>query len=316
MIDISIIKDKIINFLKERGPSLPVHIAKSAEISPVIASAILSELLNEQRVKMSCLKIGSSPLYLLQGQEEQLEKFIDNIKGFEKQALIKLKEKKILEDEKQEPAIRVALKSIKDFAIPFKLNEKMFWRYFSVKNEEIRTLLTNTQEEKQTQEEKPVEKEITPKQEETNPEPKLEERILKEKAITPIELEEKTQHTRQEEKPLQKLKPKKPKTSPAKFLGEIKEFLIKRDIELLQEIKTDKKEIIAVTRINSDLGKIKFLMIAKDKKRLAEADIIVAYQQAINQKMPCLLLCKGEPSKNTQKIAKEYQNLLKVEKIC
>ena len=93
MIDVGQKKEKIISFIKDNGPSLPVRIAKTIEMEPVFASAILSELLNEKRIKMSNLRVGSSSLYLLQGQEKMLEDFADNLKSVEKEAFLKLKEK-------------------------------------------------------------------------------------------------------------------------------------------------------------------------------------------------------------------------------
>ena len=129
MIDIQEKKNKIIYFLKIGGPSLPVRIAKTIEMDPVFASAILSELLGTKQIKMSHMKVGSSPFYLLPGQEQKLENYTENLNPIEKKAFLKLKENKTLTDENEEPSIRVALRNIKDFAIPFKSKEKIMWEY-------------------------------------------------------------------------------------------------------------------------------------------------------------------------------------------
>ena len=50
---------------------------------------------------------------------------------------MKLKNSKILKDSDQEPAIRVALRGLKDFAIPFKFNGDIMWRYAFVPESEI-----------------------------------------------------------------------------------------------------------------------------------------------------------------------------------
>jgi len=104
------------------------------------------------------MKIGSSPLYLLPGQEQKLEDHTENLKSIEKDAYLKLKENKIIMDEDEEPAIRVALRNIKDFAIPFRLQEKIVWKYAFTPEEEIQKLLNPTKEEK-PQEKKEPEKE-------------------------------------------------------------------------------------------------------------------------------------------------------------
>jgi hypothetical protein len=129
MIDVQEKKNKIISFLKTTGPSLPVRIAKAIQMDPVFASAIAAELLDSKQITTSHMKVGASSLYLIPGEEQKLEDHIDNLKSAEKDAYLKLKEKKILTDENEEPAIRVALRNLKDFAIPFKEQDKIMWKY-------------------------------------------------------------------------------------------------------------------------------------------------------------------------------------------
>jgi len=104
------LKEKILSILQKRGPSLPVHIAKEIDLSMLFASAFLSELVSEKKIKISNMKIGNSPIYFLPGQESMLEKFSQYLKSKEKEAFILLKEKKFLKDKNQDPAIRIALR--------------------------------------------------------------------------------------------------------------------------------------------------------------------------------------------------------------
>ena len=69
-------KETIISTNQSKGPSLPVQVAREANLSLLFASAYLSELYNEQKIKMSQMKVCSSPLYYIQGQEAMLENFI------------------------------------------------------------------------------------------------------------------------------------------------------------------------------------------------------------------------------------------------
>ena len=63
--DTTDIRDKIVLSIKEKGPTIPVFIAKEIGSSILFTSAFLSELLSEKRLKMSHMRIGSSPLYFI-----------------------------------------------------------------------------------------------------------------------------------------------------------------------------------------------------------------------------------------------------------
>jgi hypothetical protein len=139
------LKEKIISLIESRGPSLPNHLAKLIGQPPLFTSAFLAELVNDERLTTSNLKVGSSPLYYIKGQEEQLENFSSNLNQREKQAYNLLRENKILEEEKQEPVIRVALKAIPDYAqsvkVRIKEEIKVFWKYFTISEEETRQII-------------------------------------------------------------------------------------------------------------------------------------------------------------------------------
>ena len=68
-------KEKIILVFKKRGPSLPIHVAQETGLSILFSSAFLSELLTEKKLKISDMKVGSTPIYFIPGQEFMLEKF-------------------------------------------------------------------------------------------------------------------------------------------------------------------------------------------------------------------------------------------------
>ena len=268
MIDIQEKKNKIISFLKINGPSLPVRIAKTIEMDPVFASAILSELLGTKQIKISHMKIGASPLYLLPGQEQKLEDHTENLKSIEKEAYLKLKENKILTDENEEPSIRVAIRNIKDFAIPFESQGKTMWKYAFGTKEKIPN--TNESTEQRTKKPQP-----------TKSQPRIENICNKE-----------------EPKP--------------KFLNEVKLFLQKKGIEFLEEIQSEKKEIVAKVNIKSTLGNINFLLIAKNKLTISKEEINASIQRAQYNKMPCLLIIRREPSKSLQKMINE-NHLIKLQ---
>ena len=80
--------DKIVQVLEERGPQLPIQIAKEIGMSSLFISAFLSELTNEKRIKVSHIKVGGSPLYFLDEQEKQLENFYKFLHPKEAEAFI------------------------------------------------------------------------------------------------------------------------------------------------------------------------------------------------------------------------------------
>jgi hypothetical protein len=291
MIDVEEVKRKIISYLETEGPNLPVRIAKRVELSPVFSSAILSELVQDRKIKMSNLRVGSSPLYLIPGDEKRLEDFTDNLSGVEKTAFLKLKNSLVLEDEKQEPSIRVALRAIKDFASPIKFQDKIFWKYSFSSNEDINKIL------------RPAIKKEVPIQEKTIPNENPPQKKISENKPTEIE------------KPILeiKVKSKKVKKTPEEFLNEVKDFLERKDIELLETSEVKKKQIIGKVRINSDLGKIILLLIAKDKKRPSLADLTTAMKETSHEKMPCYFISKGEPASTTKDFIEENKNLLKTD---
>ena len=73
------IKEKIFIILKKNGPSLPVHIAKEINLSMLFTSAFLADMLSEKRIRMSDMRVGSSPIYFLPDQESMLENFSHEI---------------------------------------------------------------------------------------------------------------------------------------------------------------------------------------------------------------------------------------------
>src|SRR3989344_2212439 len=112
-------QDKIIHFLRLIGPTLPSKVAKNINTEILIASAHLSDLAAQGKVKISRLKVGGSPLYYLPGQEEQLYHFAaGNLNHKDFQVLEQLRQKKVLRENSLDLLSKVALRSLHDFAVP------------------------------------------------------------------------------------------------------------------------------------------------------------------------------------------------------
>ena len=270
--DASQIKEKILLILRRRGPSLPVHIAKETELSILFASAFLSELASEKKIKISNMKVGNSPIYFIQTQEPILEKFSQHLKSKEKEAFLLLKEKKFLEDKKQEPAIRVALRSIKDFAIPFKKNEEIFWRYFTISEKELK-------------------------------EPKIERLKITKQESSELNIFD---------KPVKKSISKKTSEKKSdKFFNRVKEFLSRESIEIMDIESFDKNELILGIKSQGE----RKLLVAYNKKRIKEEDIVKAHKRASEMNLSYIILSLGKPLKKLNSLINAVKNLSAIKKL-
>ena len=312
-------KEKILSTISTRGPSLPVHLGQAAQISPLFASAFLSELYSEGKVKISNMKVGSSPLYYISGQEPQLERFIDYLNSREKEALHLLKKESLLDDELQTPVIRVALRAVRDFAIPIKITkdgkEKLFWKYYTANIEEaklklkteeiIEPIKQQVQLQTQLQTQLPI-----LSQEEIKP--ATEANIIIEKLISSnSEITSPAIETSIIEKKIKK----KPLSKDLKFVNKIKDYLSSKDIEILEVLEEKKKDFIAKVRVDSIFGKQEYFLIAKDKKKISEQDFVLAHQKAQQDKTLALLISPGELDKKAIEHQKIWKNMIKFEKI-
>ena len=123
-------QETIINFIRSKGPVLPAKVAKMLSTDLLLASAQLAELVDSKKLKISNTKVGSSPVYYIEGQEARLQGLYDELNEKDKRAYGLLKEKKVLKDDELDPLMRVAVRSIKDFAIPLQVtynNQKLLF---------------------------------------------------------------------------------------------------------------------------------------------------------------------------------------------
>jgi hypothetical protein len=290
--DASKIKESILKFLRMKGPSLPIHISQEIKLSALFTSAFLSELFSERGIKMSYLRVGSSPVYFLSGQEKDLEKFSSHLKSKEKEAFLLLKEEKILRDQEQEPAIRVAIRSIKDFAIPFEKEKELYWKYFLVD-----------------------EKDFLVEEKEIEPSPIIEvaeepEETREEETEMPKPVPEKSRSKKSQKKKPAKTKEKSKKGND-KFLARVKEFLSKENIEIIDIEGFSKEGIILKIRTNGE----EKAFIAYNKKKIEERDLINAHKKAKELGLGYIVLSLGESSKKMNELIDAVRNLSGMEKM-
>ncbi len=292
-------KEKILSIIQSSGPSYPAKVARDVGLSPLFIGAFLSELVAEKKLEMSSMRVGSSPLYYLGGQEPQLEQFTNYLNHKEREAFTMLKQSAVLEDTELDPAIRVALRKIKDFAVPLTVRvdteEKLFWKFFTFPDESAQKKLN----------------EILKIPEPKKPEPKQE---VKTEEIKEAPKKEKVEKITEEEI-TEVEKPKKKEIKPNKFTELVKDYLLGKDIEVINDIASKPKEYHARVRIDTLLGKQELFLIAKEKKKITEDDLAIALHKAQVEKMPALLLAKGELDKPAKAYLDQWKNVIKFEKL-
>src|SRR3989344_3353454 len=230
------LKSTVYEIVRNYGSVLPVHVSQKINSNLFLASALLSELVSDKKLKISYAKIGGSPVYYSPGQENKLNILYNSLPQREKEAYNLLKEKLVLNANEIEPVVRVALSNLRDFAIPVTLDNTFYWKWYLADD----NLLNN------------------------KPEIVVEEK--KEIIVPEVNIE------------LIERKKKEPKlVVNSIFLEQINNYTNLNKVNIGNDLESKKKEIIKVVTFSSVLGELTYLMYAKDKKKISESDLSLAY---------------------------------------
>jgi len=308
------LKSKIVDYIRMHGPSLPVQLSKQIHSNILFAGAVLSELVANQKVKISNAKIGGSPVYYIPGQESKLNILYSHLNEREKKVYDLLKENKVLYDKALEPWQRVALRDLKDFAYPIQINNDIFWRWYLFSEEEANKIIQESIKQNALQENiikeelklpEQIKGEIKPVQQIIN-EPKLEPRNEIEQPVKVLaEIKKQLELTKPELKEEKKIKlgKKRAKKNPEEFYNTINNYFNTKNINKIEETIVKKnKEFDFVAELNTDIGLVRFFVTVKDKKKINDADLSLAHNKAQLKKLPLMFLSNGELVKS----AKEY----------
>ena len=297
--------ETILAIVKEKGPILPVQVSKEINDNILMTSARLSELLTEKHIKISTIKVGSSPLYYFAGQESKLQNFADNLQGMEKKAYDLLAQNKILRDSEQEPAVRVALRQIKDFAVPLQVNyenkTEIFWKWYLIDTKEAEPLIKNKlSPKKETISRKTLENPTEiPAQEKTSQKPQQipQQKKLLEKPKQETQLKDTTKIKKTTDKNL--------------FLKNIHDFFDRSQINIIETCDTRKNtEMDFIIGLQTTIGNIKYFCKSKNKKKISDSDFSTAVILAQSKNLPLLFLTKGDLTKKAgEMLNKEFKNI-------
>lgn len=282
-------KERIVEFMKHKGPVLPVQVSKEIGSTILIASAHLSELSSNKQLKISHVNVGSSPLYYLPGQESQLQNFASYLHEKEKKTYDLLSQKKILRDSELDPLSRATIRQIKDFAVPLQVNYKgnieIFWRWYLLPTEEaekaIKQMIKGPEAEKPAIKKEEIKKEI-----------------VKEKRI---------------EKPE---KTKKPQAQKIDFIGIITDYFNKNKIEIIEKnILRKNSEIEFIVKVPSSVGTLTYFCKAKNKKKINDGDLSSTFIQSQSKKLPALFLTTGELTKKAKEMSENEFKGIHIKKL-
>ena len=300
-------QDKILQFLRMVGPTIPSKVAKNIGSDILIASAHLSDLASQGKVKISDLKVGGTPLYYLPGQEEQVYQYAaSNLNPKDYQVAERLRQQKIMREADLDLLSKVALRTIKDFAIPIHVTvndqRELFWKWHLLSDAETNALLNallspSPQPTEQDPEPEP------PQEQTASPPPALLQEVISHHQ------EQQSFLAAQQEQPREERKAKRGGIrSPKKhiideFLPLVEEFCKNHRIEI-EEKETIRKnaEINFKVRVPSVVGKTMYFCKAKSKTKCDEKDLSAAYMEAQRKRLPLLFLYTGEIHKKAQEM--------------
>src|SRR3989344_2276821 len=289
-------KSLIMAFLKNNGPSIPIKLSSHLKVDTLLASAFLADLLSDKQIKISNMKVWNSPIYFLAGQESELVSFSNYLGGKEREAFELIKERKILKDVNQNPPIRVALRSIKDFAFPFRVRDELFWRYYLVDHDEALGKVSEKIEK--------IERTEKPK---THVIEKIKQVFIGEDSKKEIKIENTGELIKEKTKEIFK---------EISFSNKIENFLNENKFQVVRKMQERKKDFLADVRLRTNEEIQDYLCIGKDKKSITESDVLKFLDEGKKDKMPVLIFSTGEVNKKAQEwldYLKPMVNFKKVE---
>ena len=320
--------EDILNLVKQRGPILPVQVSRQINDSILMTSARLSELLSNKKIKISNIKVGGSPLYYSDGQESKLQDYSDNLGSKEKEAYNLLKEKKVLRDSALEPAIRVALRIIKDFSIPLQVNyenkTEVFWKWYLIQNDETQEKINEILSKKEITKEETIQKEDITKKYQAHPTTEKQDTITRQE-IEPIQkitedsikkypTEKIIQNPEKTKDETKKETTKRPRQITDKnFLSnKTNNFFNRNNIEKIDEKEIKKNlEMDFVVELETSIGKAKYFCKTKNRKKINESDLSTAMMQAQSKGLPLIFITTGKISKKAKEMLNtDFKNII------
>jgi len=268
-------RDKILKYISENGPTLPVDIVKLTGGNSFISNAYLSELVDSKSILKSDELIGTANLYYLPGQENILQNKLTELIDFKKTAK-NYQTKKVNET-------------------PDLIKKRIEF------NERLREI---EEREKQEIEEKPKEIEKPKIELKEKIEPIRREIIIEKPKEIFNKIVEKI-------KPENRIIENKSEDSLFKnainFLEENNEIISKNMI--------DENTGNCIIKANSSVGPLKFYVNIMNKKRLTKSDIAEKYAESVEKKMPVIIITNAKIANTSKKYLQELGGFVRVKRM-
>ena len=319
-------REKVYSVLQMRGPSLPVQIKKAlGEGDTFTIGAILTELKEAGKIKVSNTKRGGSPFYYIIEHRHRLVSLIDDLGEKDRRAAKLLQERKVLRDQDEDPLTRVCLRQIKDFSVPVEVKTKdgtqLFWKWFLTSREEAEGLVKNALG-------------IAP---EKPPEPMKQENT---KAAAPLQQPAPVQQAAptQQQMPVPTPSQEAPRPAPApeqeqpkpvpaatvlkqqddtgdSFLKQLLEYFADKHIQIIsKDVLRKNADVEFELSMPTAVGRVDYFCKAKAKKKNNDGDLSSAYVQGQLKKLPVLYITTGDVTKKAKEMLKrEFKGMVLVQ---
>ncbi len=327
-----------IRAMVEQKPVQPIFVAKELSTNSMLSSAMLSEMSEKGLLKVSHLKVGSSPLYYHPDHPEHLLDYVQHLNEKDRRTVSVLKEKGVMRDTALDPLTRVSLRNIKDFAKPLDVAidgvKELFWKFYLLTDEQAADAIRQLLQKKAPAPEQPAEEPKAAEQKQATPrkprarkpkvavEPQAQLQPVAPQApaiAAPAEsraIQEQSAPAEESPKP-EEQKPIAPAEAASQalmsddpFLQKLMAFFASNSITVLEQVALKKKnEYDFVLSLASPVGQLHYYCKAKNKAKVGEADLSHAYVQGQLKKLPILFLSPGKLTKPAMDLMKELKGL-------
>jgi len=292
-------RDQILS-LAQAKPLLPGDVAKSLNTDLIMASAMLSELSANKKLRISRLKVGSSPLYFIPEKESMLENYTNSLNEKDRKTVEILKMNKILRDSALDPLTRVSLRQISDFSKPIEVKQdgqsELFWKWFLTSDSEAELMIRQIIEPS-----KPEIKSLPVVQKDAQLH--LVDLNLHQESVALVQnVEKKVVAPSQThlEKPISK----------NTFFASISSFFGANKIKVIEQKEIKKlNDYDFIVELPSSVGMLTYYCKARNKKKIVDADVSNAFVQGQLKKLPVILLSNGELHKNAKELLQQLKGV-------
>lgn len=322
--------EQVFSIIQEHGPILPVDIVKKIGGNTILTGALISDLVRKDKVKVTKnIRVGSSPLYYVSGQEEKLEKYLHLLSESERRAVDILKKNGVIFENEVPELYRIGLMNASDFSIPlnikYKDTEYHAFKWFLLDAESTKSLIQKKLEEKAGKDnESPVlkDQDIEENQTRYEPEQPLSEDVTSESDENTQQAEETKKETPQKTDTNTPHESEQLSISHNALQEDIKnDSLLNVVYELsksigfklrMYDIIRKNREVNAIIRFSSPFGTLTYFAKALDKKRISPSDLYALFAEAQIKKLPALLITGGELQSQAQKLVDQELTMIKV----